>query len=287
MLGYNLDEIKGEKLWEIGAFRHLAQSKEMFKILQEKGYVRYESLPLIAKDGTRKNVEFISNAYQVERIRGIQCNIRDVSDRMEVQAQARRHQEQLKLALMNAVEVATTISEMRDPYKAGHERRVAKLAVAIGAEIGLTEQQLEGLSVAGYLHDIGKVGIPSEIPSKPGRISSVEYLLIQTQARAGNDVLCKLAWPWPVAEVALQHHERMDGSGYPQGLRGPEIVLEARILAVADVVEAMALHRPYRTARGLHAALDEITSGHATMYDPDAVEACASAFAKKTFELPA
>ena len=286
MLGYTLEEIQGKKLWEIGAFMHLEQSKEMFKVLQEKGYVRYESLPLIAKNGTLQNVEFISNSYLVEGTTVIQCNIRDVSARMEMQAQAQRYQDQLKLALMNTVEIANTISEMRDPYTAVHARRVAKLAVAIGADMGLNERQLEGIRVAGYLHDIGKVSIPLEILSKPGRISQVEYLLIQTHARAGYDVLNKMKWPWPVAEVALQHHERLDGSGYPLGLRGKEIILEARIIAVADVVEAISSHRPYRAALGIEAALEEIQAGRGSRYDPGAVDACVNLLTNKAFEFP-
>jgi PAS domain S-box-containing protein len=286
MLGYTLEELTGKKLWDVGAFKEVAESKVMFKELQQKGYVRYHGLPLITKAGLRKEVEFISNAYQVESVRVIQCNIRDISERIAAQAQAQRHHEQLKIALLNTVEVATNISEMRDPYTAGHERHVALIAYAIGAEMGLGVDQLEGLKVAGYLHDIGKVGIPTEILSKPGRISPVEYLLIQGHAKASYDVLHNMKWPWPIAEVALQHHERMDGSGYPNGLRGDEIILEARILAVADVVEAMGSHRPYRAALGIDLALAEVKAGRGTLYDPVVVDACLKLFTVNGFKLP-
>jgi putative nucleotidyltransferase with HDIG domain len=183
------------------------------------------------------------------------------------------------------VEVATIISEMRDPYTAGHERRVAKLASAIGAGLGFDENRQEGLRVAGYLHDIGKVGIPSEILVKPGRISAIEYQLIQGHAQAGYDVLQGMQWPWPVAEVALQHHERLDGSGYPHGLRGEAILPEARIMAVADVVEAMSSHRPYRPALGIDSALAEIERGAGTAYDRAVVNACLRVFREEAYQI--
>jgi putative nucleotidyltransferase with HDIG domain len=175
---------------------------------------------------------------------------------------------------------------MRDPYTAGHEKRVAKIAGAIGAELGFDEIRQEGLRVAGYLHDIGKVSIPSEILAKPGKISALEFQLIQGHAQASYDVLHKMEWPWPVAEVALQHHERIDGSGYPQGLKGDAILLEARIMAVADVVEAMSSHRPYRPGLGINKALAEIELGRGTKYDIQVADACLRLFREKAFELP-
>jgi HD-GYP domain-containing protein (c-di-GMP phosphodiesterase class II) len=153
-------------------------------------------------------------------------------------------------------------------------------------ELGFNEIGLEGLRVAGYLHDIGKVGIPTEILSKPGKISAIEYQLIQGHAQAGYDVLHSMEWPWPVAEVALQHHERIDGSGYPQGLKGDAILLEARIVAVADVVEAMSSHRPYRAALGTDMALAEIELGSGTKYDPKVVEVCLELFREAGFQIP-
>jgi HD-GYP domain-containing protein (c-di-GMP phosphodiesterase class II) len=146
--------------------------------------------------------------------------------------------------------------------------------------------RLEGLQVAGYLHDIGKIGVPSEILSKPGKISAIEYQLIQGHAQASYDVLNQMEWPWPVAEVAFQHHERMDGSGYPQGLKGEEILLEARILAVADVIEAMSSHRPYRVALGLDRALEEIEKGRGIKFDSVVVDVCLKLFREKAFRIP-
>jgi HD-GYP domain-containing protein (c-di-GMP phosphodiesterase class II) len=176
---------------------------------------------------------------------------------------------------------------MRDPYTAGHERRVGKIAAAIGAELGFNDRRIEGLRVSGYLHDIGKITIPAEILSKPGKLLPVEFQLIQTHPQASYDVLKDVKFPWPVAEVALQHHERMDGSGYPQGLKGEAILLEARVMAVADVVEAMSAHRPYRAGLGIDKALAEIERGRGSAYDTEVVDACLRLFRERHYQLPA
>jgi putative nucleotidyltransferase with HDIG domain len=175
---------------------------------------------------------------------------------------------------------------MRDPYTAGHEKRVAQIAVAIAAELGFDAQRLEGLQIAGYLHDIGKITIPSEILSRPGKLSAAEYTLIKGHAQASHDVLKNVDFPWPVADMVLQHHERIDGTGYPQGLKGEAILLEARILAVADVIEAMASHRPYRPGLGVDKALGEIERGRGTAYDPLVADTCLKLFREKRFHLP-
>jgi len=193
---------------------------------------------------------------------------------------------QLQDAFMNTVEVAMNLSEMRDPYTSGHERRVAEIAVAISAELGFDANRQQGMRVAGYLHDIGKITIPAEILSKPGRLSDIEYTMIKGHAQASYDVLKNVDFPWPVAQVALQHHERIDGTGYPQGLKGEGIIIEARILAVADVVEAMSSHRPYRPGLGIDKALDEIKRGSGITYDVTVVNACLKLFNEKGYQLP-
>ena len=208
-------------------------------------------------------------------------------DNLARDSQRRRAEEQLKTALKSTVEVATIISEMRDPYTAGHERRVAEIAAAIGAELGLDAVRREGLQVAGHLHDIGKMTVPAEILSKPGKLRAAEYLLIQEHAQASYDVLKGVEFPWPVAQIALQHHERMDGSGYPNGLKGAAILFEARIMAVADVVEAMSSHRPYRPGLGIEKALAEIERGSGTVYDRGVADACLHLFREKGYQLPA
>lgn len=195
-------------------------------------------------------------------------------DHFEQVAAVARHVEGVEASLRATVEVATALSEMRDPYTAGHQRRVGDIAAAIGEELGLDADRLEGLRVAGRLHDIGKIAIPAEILTRPGRLSDEERALIQLHPQAGYDVLVDVPFPWPVALVALQHHERLDGSGYPNGLRGEAIILEARIVAVADVLEAMSSHRPYRESLGVESALAELEDGAGTHYDAAVVAAC-------------
>lgn len=189
-------------------------------------------------------------------------------------------------AFMNTVRVAMILSELRDPYTAGHERRVGELSLALGAELGFDKFRQEGIRVAGYLHDVGKMIVPAEILSKPGKLTEIEYSLIRGHAQTGYDVLKSVHFPWPIAEVVFQHHERMDGSGYPRGLKGEDTLLEARILAVADVTEAMSSHRPYRAALGIEKALAEIERGRGSLYDATVVDSCLNLFRKKGYKLP-
>jgi PAS domain S-box-containing protein len=210
----------------------------------------------------------------------------DISEKKRAEEQIGRYVKQLQTALMRTVDVATTLSEMRDPYTAGHERRVGEIAAAIGAELGFNEQRIEGLRVAGHLHDVGKMTVPSEILSKPGKLTPIEFQLIQGHPQSSYEVLKDVEFPWPVAEVALQHHERMDGSGYPQGLKGEAILLEARIMAVADVMEAMSSHRPYRPGLGIDKALAEIERGRGSAYDPAVADACLRLFRERGYRLP-
>ena len=172
---------------------------------------------------------------------------------------------------------------MRDPYTAGHQRRVTDLAVAIAQAMNMEEKDIEGLRVAGLMHDIGKLAIPAELLSKPSRLTEIEFELIRRHPETACGILGTVEFPWPIPEIVMQHHERMDGSGYPRGLKGDEILLEARILAVADVVEAMSSHRPYRPARGETEALAEIRHGAGSSYDPDVVSSCVELFEQGEF----
>lgn len=189
----------------------------------------------------------------------------------------------LRESLEQSVQTIAATVEARDPYTAGHQRRVAELATAIAREMGLDEEQIRGIHFAAIIHDLGKIHIPAEILSKPGRLSDIEFMLIKTHPQEGYDILKDVKFPWPIAETILQHHEKLDGSGYPRGLRGDEIRLEARILTVADVVEAMYSHRPYRAAIGIKAALTEIRHGRGNVYDPNVVDACIRLFDDKHF----
>jgi HD-GYP domain-containing protein (c-di-GMP phosphodiesterase class II) len=174
--------------------------------------------------------------------------------------------------------------EARDPYTAGHQIRSANLARAIATEMGLSEGKIEGIRMAGSIHDIGKLSIPAEILSKPTKLSDIEFGLIKEHSRRGFEMLKDVESPWPLAEIVYQHQERMDGSGYPRHLKGDDILMEARILAVADVVEAMASHRPYRPALGIDAALNEIEKNKGTIYDKTVADACLRLFHEKGYK---
>jgi PAS domain S-box-containing protein/putative nucleotidyltransferase with HDIG domain len=191
---------------------------------------------------------------------------------------------QLRVVMHQTVKAIGTLAEYRDPYTAGHQRQVTKLACAIATEMGLESDCIEGLKVAGFLHDLGKITIPAEILSRPGKLNHHELTIMRTHAEASFDILKKINFPWPVAEIVRQHHERLDGSGYPQALAREDILLEARILAVADVVEAMGSHRPYRPALGIEAALEEITKNRDILYDPEVVDCCLRLFREKGFQ---
>lgn len=197
-----------------------------------------------------------------------------------------RYIARLEGALARTIDAFTIISEIRDPYTAGHEKRVAEIAKAIGKELGLNEHRQKGLSVAGRLHDIGKIIVPSDILSYPKRPTVIQFDYIKQHAQSGYDILRGVDFPWPIALVALQHHERIDGSGYPKKLKGDEILLESRIMAVADVVESMSSHRPYRPSLGIEAALNEIKDGSGIRYDHNVASACLCLFEEKRLILP-
>ncbi|HKI62656.1 MAG TPA: HD domain-containing phosphohydrolase [Mariprofundaceae bacterium] len=190
---------------------------------------------------------------------------------------------QLQRALEGTIAAVARMVESRDPYTAGHQQRVARLAAAIAREMGLSSAVVRGIELGSSIHDIGKIQLPAEILSKPGRLTEIEYQLVKAHPEEGYKILKDIEFPWPVAEIAYQHHERLDGSGYPQGLKGDDIHLEARIVAVADVVEAMSSHRPYRAGLGVEAALDEIMKGRGVGYDADVVDACLKVIETKTF----
>ena len=191
----------------------------------------------------------------------------------------------LRKSLEDSIQAIAATVETRDPYTSGHQKRVAELAVALAREMGLSEDRIHGLHLAGVVHDLGKIGIPAEILSKPGKLTTVEYTLIQAHAETGYEILKDIDFPWPIATIVRQHHERLDGSGYPHGLKGGEILLESRILAVADVVEAMGSHRPYRPTLGIELALKEIERGRGITYDPAVADACLKLFREARYAL--
>lgn len=189
----------------------------------------------------------------------------------------------LRAAMSSTVQALATTLERRDPYTAGHQRAVAKLSAAIAATLGIPSADIDGISLAATIHDIGKIQVPTEILSKPGKLTPLEHQIVQTHAQAGYEIVKGVDFPWPIADMILQHHERLNGSGYPNGLKDPDIIVGARIIAVADVVESMVSHRPYRPALGLDPALEEITRGRGTLYDPAVVDACMQLFRRDSF----
>ena len=246
---------------------------------------RYE-LQLVRQDGTSVPV-LVSGSPRIEegRFAGTLTVFTDITEHKRVEEELQRSLERLERTFNETVQALALAIRTRNPYMAGHQRRVTQLATAIAEEMGLPEEQVEGIRVAGLIHDIGKISVPVEILSNPEGITELEYGIIKAHPQIGYDILKAVEFPWPVAEIVLQHHERLDGSGYPQGLSGDEIMLEARILAVADVVDAMSSHQPYRAARGLDEALEEISQNRGVLYDPGAVGACLKLFKQKGFRL--
>ena len=196
------------------------------------------------------------------------------------------HNEKLQLSLMETIDITRQLVELRDPYTAGHEKHVGDLAKAIAQEMGLDSIHQEGRMVAGYLHDLGKIIVPVEILCKPTKISPEEYNLVKNHVQAGYDLLKNVTFPWPIAHSVLEHHERLDGSGYPNGLKGDQISIEGRILAVSDVMDAMSCNRPYRTSPGIEEALAEIEGGSGRIYDERVVHACLTLFREKGYKIP-
>ena len=206
------------------------------------------------------------------------------AERNQADAELKQSFEKLRRAQNQTVVALASASEIRDPYTSGHQQRVTKLACSIAENMDLSENLIEGLRIAGLLHDIGKISVPAEILSKPGKITQDEYNIIKQHCQIGYEILKGIEFPWPVAQIVLQHHEKMNGSGYPLGLTGEEILLEARILTVADVIEAMSSHRPYRPGLGIDKALDEVMNNKSTFFDPVVVDTCWDLFSSGKFE---
>ncbi len=216
-------------------------------------------------------------------------NVRNILRRRKLEIANRMYRKDLELmiaertgklekALSGIIQVIVRMSEARDPYTAGHQKRVSELAVAMAREMGMTQRDIEGIQMAGMIHDIGKISIPAEILSKPSKLTEIEFALIKTHPKIGFMIMQDVEFPWSIAQIVAQHHEKMDGSGYPDKLAGDAILPEARIVCVADVVEAMASHRPYRPSLGIDAALDEISRNRGTLYDPAVVDTCVKIF---------
>ncbi len=219
-----------------------------------------------------------------DKVIAVQGVMRDITERKRAEEAVRNSAQKLVKAMEDTMQAMAMIVEMRDPYTAGHQRRVTQLACIIAEEMGLSSEQVIGLRLAGLIHDIGKVRVPAEILTNPNELSEAERTIIQMHPSLGYDLLKTLDLPWPVADIINQHHERLNGSGYPSGLFGKDIIPEARILAVADVVEAIASHRPYRPALGINKALEEISEQKNILYDAEVVDSCIKIFRERSFK---
>jgi PAS domain S-box-containing protein len=256
------------------------------KLLFETGTPQVCELRLIKKDAAPLWVRIDATmAKETDGTPVCRATMIDITERKQAAVKLLESLEQLRRAVQTTIQVLVLSVEIKDPYTAGHQRRMTNLARTIATEMGLPPEKIEGLRMAGVIHDIGKITLPTEILSKPTKLSNIEWSLIKEHVQLGYDILKDVESSWPLAEIVLQHHERLDGSGYPRALKGEEILIEARILAVADVVEAMASHRPYRPALGLDAALEEIEKNRGILYDSHAVDTCLRVFREKSYNL--
>ena len=294
LLGYSVQEAMARPMQEIFtpvSFKLVTglQKEELgIDNRDQKDLARSRTLELelIRKDGSLVPVEVKYTFLHDVQARPVEvlAIARDISEQKQAQEEAKQNTERLIRAMEHAIQAMTIVVEMRDPHTAGHQQRATQLACAIAKEMGLSKEQIGGLRLAGLIHDIGKVRVPAEILMNPDGLSEPEFMMIKAHPRLGYEILRTIDFPWPVAQIVLQHHERMDGSGYPSGLSGEDIIMEARILAIADVVDAMASHRPYRAALGIDKALEEISQNKGVLYDSKAVDACLTLFRNKRFE---
>jgi PAS domain S-box-containing protein len=276
MLGYTRDELtklKRDEVIDTADPRLIPALNER----SETGMFRGERT-FIRKDGTKIPCELSSVLYKdVDGIDRGSLIIHDVTER-------KLREERLNKAIKGIVQAIAITVETRDPYTSGHQVRVAELARHISMEMKLSESQVEGIAIAASIHDLGKISVPAEILSKPSKLSQIEFQIIQVHAEAGYSIVKNIDFPWPVADIIVQHHERLNGSGYPKGLKGDKMLLGSKILSVADVVEAIASHRPYRPAYGIDAALEEISNNSGILYDEEVVDACLRLFKEKGFK---
>ncbi|MBU1713883.1 MAG: PAS domain S-box protein [Proteobacteria bacterium] len=288
LLGYSRDDLLGKSDYDFFPKEQADSFTEKDRdVLRGKEVVDIPEEPLQTRNkGERilhtKKVPILGVNGEPEYLLGIS---EDITERKQAEEQLKQSLERLNRAVGTTIQVMVSTVETRDPYTAGHQKRSADLARAIAEELGLSQDSLEAIWMAGSIHDIGKLSIPAEILSKPAKLSELEYSLIKQHPRSGYEILKDVESSWPLAEIVYQHHERIDGSGYPRKLKGDEILIEARILAVADVCEAMASHRPYRAGLGIDAALNEIEKNRGIFYDDAVADACLRLFREKGFQL--
>lgn len=286
LTGYSRDELIGKNFLNLELLSKnqiMKAAKILAKNVQGRSSGPDEFI-LKSKQGKKIPVEIRAVPVKIKNKSMVLGIARDISERKQAEEQIQATLHNLKKAMTGTIQVIASTVEHRDPYTAGHQRRVADLSKAIALEMGLSDDKIDGVYTAGLIHDIGKIAIPAEILSKPSKLTEVEFEIVKEHPKVAFNILKEVEFPWPIAESVLQHHERLDGSGYPSGLKDSELCIEARILAVADVIEAMASHRPYRPSLGIEAALNEITVKKNTLYDSEVVNACVRIFQNKLFE---
>ena len=285
IFGYSHDEIIKMNLRDFvsseGEFKKILQETEKKK----KGITSQYDLILKRKDGELRNIKVSTTPWLNDKgeFQGTIGMLMDITERMRSEKELKLSFKKLQRTLEGTVNALASTVDKRDPYTAGHQKRVTKLACVIAREMGLSKEQIDCIRIAGILHDIGKVHIAAEILNKPIKLSDIEMVLVRTHVQVGYDILKTVEFSLPVAQIVLQHHERLDGSGYPKGLKEKDILLESKILAVSDVVEAMSSHRPYRPAHGTDMALEEISKNKGILYDSKVVDTCCEVFNKKGF----
>jgi PAS domain S-box-containing protein/putative nucleotidyltransferase with HDIG domain len=284
-LGYTREELIGRTSFDIKLWADLAERDAMVKALIQTGKVMDFELHFRDKKGNMHLGLTSASLIKIGKELCVLTQTQDITERKQIEKELLNTLESFRKAITTTINVLVTALESRDPYTAGHQYRSAKLACAIAKEIGLPEDKIEGIRMAGIIHDIGKLSIPAEILTKPTKLANIEFSMIKEHCRNGYEMLKNVESPWPLAEIVFQHHERIDGTGYPRKLKGDEILLEARILSVADVVEAMASHRPYRASLGIEAALGEIEKNKGILYDTLIAEACLRLFREKHYQL--
>jgi len=264
---------------------HPDDRTKILQIVEKEGSIKGYEAEFYRKDGGKTWVSI--NLHAVRDDQGsliyYQGLDQDITDRKKMETERQENIERLRKSLGATINAMAVTVETRDPYTAGHQRRVADLARAIAVEMNLSREQIDGIRMASMIHDIGKISIPSEILAKPTKLTELEFNLIKTHSLSGYNILKDIDFLWPIAQIILEHHERINGSGYPNGLKGDQILLESQILAIADVVEAISSHRPYRPAYGINVALDEITKNKGILYNPVLVDACLRLFREKNY----
>jgi PAS domain S-box-containing protein len=254
--------------------------RKLKEMLEEYGFTKEYETQNYRKDGS-----IIWTSLAMQAVRDDKGQIMYYDGIAEDITNRKENVERMRKALGATVQAIAMIVETRDPYTAGHQRRVADLARSIATEMKLPVDQIDGIRMAAAIHDLGKISVPADILSKPTKLTALEFSLIKTHSQSGYDILKDIDFPWPVARIVLEHHERMNGSGYPNGLTGDNLLMESRILSVADVVESMGSHRPYRPSLGIEAALEEIEKNRGTLYDNTVADACLRLFREKGYQL--